>query len=179
MEIRCLFLSISLSLSLHLVPGRPDGQKASGSNCWFVLTPLGWIEDRAFVNVCEWVSVFIYLVSECISVIKRKWLKGVWSGCPIQMEEGQRPRMLAADHIRMVRKRASECNRHICLPVHTHNPGTTQWSLQAAIHGWRDTPFQPCNLPRLAAESTALSQGFLETSTLLPACHVYVQSNRS
>lgn len=31
--------------------------------------------------------------------------------------------------------RVSECNGCIFLPLHTRNPGTRQWSLQAAIHG--------------------------------------------
>lgn len=48
--------------------------------------------------------MFICLVRECISVIKRKWLKGVWSENPIQMEEGQKQRMHAANHTGLVRK---------------------------------------------------------------------------
>lgn len=96
------------------------------------LDSMGWIEGWEFVYVCERGSVFIFLVCECISVIKRKWLKGVSSRIPVQMEEGQRQQQITLGWW----GRVSECNGHICLPLHTRNPGTRQWSLQAAIHGW-------------------------------------------
>lgn len=56
--------------------------------------------------VRERVSVFIFSVRECVGVIKRKWLKGIWSEGPVQTEEGhgQRDRVRAADHTRLVRK---------------------------------------------------------------------------
>lgn len=56
--------------------------------------------------VRERVGVFIFSARECVGVIKRKWLKGIWSESPAQTEEGhgQRDRVRAADHTRLVRK---------------------------------------------------------------------------
>lgn len=87
------------------------------------------------VCVSEWVSVFIFLVSECISVIKRSGWKAFGAGAWSKWRE-DRDRECEQQISLGWWRRVSECNGHICLPLHTHNPGNRTWSLQAAIHGW-------------------------------------------
>lgn len=58
-------------------------------------------------------------VSECISAIKGKWLKGVGSRCPRpNRKDGRRPE----NHSGLPRKRASGCDGRVCLCASATTP---------------------------------------------------------